>query len=253
MSDSDPGPIAVGPFSAHSGRVGVLVLHGFTGSVHSVRPLAEAFANAGFYVEAPLLPGHGTTPADLATKSWADFRKAVEAEYLAIEAACEQVLVAGLSMGGTLAVDLAASHRGICGLVLVNPFVEPPAAAFRSILRRALESGASFVPSIGSDIARPGVQGGGYHETPIAPLLSLSEAIEEVAPRLSEITCPTLLFSSRVDHVVPTSAGDLVEATIGGELERVYLENSLHVATLDVDAAEIEARAVAFAHKVSAA
>ena len=42
------------PFSATGGPVGVLVLHGFTGNPQSMRPLANAFAAAGFAVELPL-------------------------------------------------------------------------------------------------------------------------------------------------------------------------------------------------------
>src|SRR5580704_15003176 len=47
-------------FSAPGGPDGVLVLHGFTGSPFSMRPLADKLAEAGYAVELPRLPGHGT-------------------------------------------------------------------------------------------------------------------------------------------------------------------------------------------------
>ena len=53
------------PWSADGGPHGVLVLHGFTGNPQSMRGLAEAFAAAGFTVELPLLPGHGTSVDDM--------------------------------------------------------------------------------------------------------------------------------------------------------------------------------------------
>jgi carboxylesterase len=240
-----------GAFSATSGPNGVLLLHGFTGSPASMRPLAEAFANAGFSVEVPVLPGHGSTVAELSEARFEHWAQAAEAEYLALEAKSERVLVAGLSMGGLLGCLLAQEHAALAGLILINPYIEPPSASFIALLEQALASGALSVPSIGSDIARPGVVSGGYDETPIAPLLSLSSAVGEVASRLSEVTCPTLLFSSRIDHVVPPSSGDFLEAKVAGPLERVYLEHSYHVATLDEDAAELEARAVAFAQKLT--
>ena len=59
-----------------------------------------------------------------------------------------------------------------------------------------------------------------------------------------------LLLSSRHDHVVPTASGDVLAESYGGPVERVFLENSYHVATLDNDAPEIEDRAIAFALKV---
>ena len=68
---------------------------------------------------------------------------------------------------------------------------------------------------------------------------------------MATFRCPVLLLSSRTDHVVPTESGDLLAAAVGGPLERVWLERSFHVATLDYDAAEIEERAVAFVNKLA--
>ena len=67
---------------------------------------------------------------------------------------------------------------------------------------------------------------------------------------LGEIRCPTLLLSSREDHVVAPVSGDVLERSVGGPVERVHLENSYHVATLDWDAPLIEAKVVEFAHEV---
>ena len=54
-------------FAAENGPLGVLVLHGFTGNPASMRPLAELIAAAGYSVELPRLPGHGTTVEDMKT------------------------------------------------------------------------------------------------------------------------------------------------------------------------------------------
>ena len=75
-----------------------------------------------------------------------------------------------------------------------------------------------------------------YPGTPIAAALSLFEGIDETAAGLDRITCPVLLLSSREDHVVPPSSGDVLEAGVAGPVERVWLEHSYHVATLDYDA-----------------
>jgi alpha-beta hydrolase superfamily lysophospholipase len=71
------------PFSAPGGPHGALVVHGFTGNPSSVRGLAEALAGAGFAVELPLLPGHGTTLDDLMPTRFAHWSGAAEACYLA--------------------------------------------------------------------------------------------------------------------------------------------------------------------------
>ena len=69
------------PWSAEGGSNGVLVLHGFTGNPQSMRPLAEALAAAGFTVDLPLLPGHGTALEDMVPTRFDDWSGAAEAHF----------------------------------------------------------------------------------------------------------------------------------------------------------------------------
>lgn len=238
------------PFSAPGAPHGVLVVHGFTGNPGSMRGLAQAFAAAGFAVELPLLPGHGTSVEDMIPTRWEDWSSAAEAAYTELASRCEKVVVAGLSMGGTLTVWLASRHPEIAGIVLVNPAIEPPAESFVEMMRGMSES-ADRIPGIGSDIAMGGEEGA-YLETPLAPLLSLVAAQASLAARLGEIRCPVLLCNSPQDHVVPPSSSDFLAERVAGPVERVTLERSYHVATMDYDKDEIEQRAVDFAKKVTA-
>lgn len=240
------------PFSATGGPDGALVLHGFAGNPSALRGVAEKLADAGLTVEAPLLPGHGTAVEDLVPLRWADWSAAAGEAYAGLAARCGRVAVVGLSMGGALACWLAARHPEICGIVLVNPLVEPPADDLRSAVHEMCEAGATIAPGIGSDIARPGVVELTYDGTPLAALLSLFNGVEEVRRCLRDIRCPVLLFSSREDHVVPPANGDLVASSVGGPCERVWLERSYHVAPLDNDRDELEARTVTFVAAVTA-
>ena len=99
MTDVLPG---AEPFSAAGGPHGALVVHGFTGCPQSMRGLAQAFAAAGFATELPLLPGHGTSVDDMLATRWADWSGAAEAAYENLAARCDRIVVAGLSMGGTI-------------------------------------------------------------------------------------------------------------------------------------------------------
>jgi len=47
-------------YPSKAGRTGVLLLDGFTGSPASVLPWAEFLAQAGYSINDPRLPGHGT-------------------------------------------------------------------------------------------------------------------------------------------------------------------------------------------------
>jgi carboxylesterase len=228
----------------------VLVLHGFTGNPQSMRPLAQAVAAAGFTVDMPLLPGHGTALEDMLPTRWEDWSAGAEAAYQALAARCERTVVTGLSMGGTLSCWLAEQHPDIAGIAVVNPLVDPPDAEFRAGIRALLDAGTELFDAIGSDIAKPGPVENAYPGTPLAAALSLFEAVDGVAGRLGEIRCPTLLLSSRQDHVVDPVSGDLLERSVGGPIERVHLERSYHVATLDWDAPLIEERVIAFAGEI---
>jgi carboxylesterase len=231
---------------------GALVLHGFTGTPASVAGLADALAAAGFEVAAPLLPGHGGPVEDVIGTGWADWSAAAEAAYQELAARASPVVVAGLSMGGALACQLAADHAEIAGLICVNPAVEPVAESFFDILRGLLAAGVAVVPSgMGADVARPDGGETGPGGAPLAPLVSMFEGVAELAPRLGEVACPLLLFTSVQDHVVAPSASDLLADRVAGPVERVWLERSFHVATMDFEAEEIERRSARFATEMT--
>ena len=84
----------------------------------------------------------------------------------------------------------------------------------------------------------------------MAALLSLLEGADGVEAALADIHCPVLLLSSREDHVVESVSGDVLEAKVSGPVDRVWLEDSYHVATLDNDAPLVEDRVTAFVASV---
>jgi carboxylesterase len=211
-----------------------------------MRGLALALAGAGLTVELPLLPGHGTEVADMVPTRWEDWSGAAEAAYVELAARCASVVVVGLSMGGSLSVWLGERHPEIAALVLVNPLVAPPDADTLAFIDAMIEGGDVLAPGVGSDIAQEGSVESAYAELPLQAARSLFAGAAEVAAGLGSITCPVLLFSSPQDHVVAPENGDRLVAEVKGPVERVILERSFHVATLDYDKAEIEARTVEF-------
>ncbi len=58
-----------GAYAADGGPIGVLLIHGYTGSVAETRPMGEYMAGHGMTVRCPLLSGHGTTPQDLTMRT----------------------------------------------------------------------------------------------------------------------------------------------------------------------------------------
>ena len=233
-----------------SARPGALLLHGLTGSTQSVAGLRAALEAAGFETQAPLLPGHGTSPEDLAGCGWDDWVAAAEEGYQRL---ARPLVAVGLSMGGALAAGVAAAHPEVAGLAVVNPLVDPPAPSFQELLEQLLAAGERFLPGVGNDIADPDATEIAYDRLPVAALLSMSRGLEKLVPRLGDVRCPVLILTSRHDSVVPAVSSDVLAGAVSGPVERVWLENSRHVATLDVDRDELERRVAEFASRVAGA
>ena len=251
-----PPDVLVPPYSAEGRpgpdgrRVGVLLSHGFTGSPRSMQPWGEDLAARGYAVEVPRLPGHGTTWQDMTTTGWEDWLGELERVYAGLLARVDTVVVGGLSMGGTLALALAARHPEIAGLALVNPAV---ASTNKQLLAvPVLKHVVRSMPAIGDDIKKPGVVENAYPRTPLRPLASMMAAWKGVRDDLPRITCPLLLFRSLEDHVVdPSSARIILGGVSSRDVHERVLADSYHVATLDNDAPTIFEESAAFIERVT--
>lgn len=239
------------PWSHDGGPVGVLLLHGFTGSPASMKPWGHTLADAGLTVRVPRLPGHGTKWQDANLTTWQDWYAEAERNLLELQGACETVFVMGLSMGGSLALRIGEQHGDdIAGLVLVNPAVhtERPDRFLMPILRHFVPAW----PGISNDIKKPDQDEVAYTKIPIKAAYSLMQLWADIKPNLGQISAPVLLFSSREDHIVETSNSEYVIAHVGSaDKEQVWLEDSFHVATLDNDAPLIEERSLAFVKRLA--
>jgi carboxylesterase len=217
--------------------VGALVLHGFTGTPASMRNIAEALATAGYDVELPRLPGHGTHVDDMLSTAWQDWTAEVEAAYRRLAARAERVVVVGLSMGGTLTLRMALDHPSIAAIACINPATKARPAEMLATIDDLIANGTSIVPGEGrSDIADPDGADTAYDGTPLVPLRGLLiDGIAPMSDRYGELTMPLRLFTSRNDHVVDPDDSVHLAATYGGPVEHTWLEQSFHVATRDYD------------------
>lgn len=244
------------PFShVGDGSTGVLVIHGFTGNPSSMTPQAKAFAAAGHHVEQPRLPGHGTTVEDMMTTDWSDWSGEAAAAYERLADRADQIVVIGLSMGGTLTLWTGLERQDdarLKGLICVNAATQPQPDDVLAMVQEMIDEGNESMPGIGSDIADPDVEEIAYSATPLKQLQSLmNDGVRPIADRYGELTVPILILSSTDDHVVPPENSAHLRDTAGGEVEFVALERSYHVATQDYDKDLINARSLAFIERVT--
>lgn len=224
--------------SGDSSDRAVLLIHGFTGSPIAMKPWADSLERQGFATAVPVLPGHGTKWQDMVDTNFAQWITATEQAFDQLANDHKTVFVAGLSMGGALALHLA-TRRNVAAVSLVNPglIVDSSLAPYTPVLKHFVRS----IAPISNDIAKSGVDEGAYPRTPIAAVAQLHRLFAQTRARLELVTSPVQLFRSTVDNVVSdASVRELVAGLKPGTLaEHHMLLHSKHVATLDYDAEQI--------------
>ncbi|HJS25610.1 MAG TPA: alpha/beta fold hydrolase [Actinomycetota bacterium] len=236
------------PFSLAGGPVGVLMVHGLTGSPASMRPIGEWLAGEGLSVEGVRLPGHGTNVEDLRTRRWTEWVDEAARGLGALRERCRSVVAFGQSGGASVVLALVASRpHEIDGIALTNPYVFDARLLAVPVGRRVLRDWKG----IANDIAKPGQDEHGYERTPVAAIAELSELMRFVRSVLPEIRQPIVVFRSGTDHVIPRSNATKVLERIGSTRKQlVPCPNSFHVVTLDHDAPLVRERVLAFANEL---
>jgi carboxylesterase len=229
-----------------NGHIGIVLVHGFTGSPAAMRPWAEFLNSHGYSVRVPLLPGHGTKPADLNEVQWQSWPAKVNAEIVELQKNCSQIFVAGLSMGGGTTLNVAAKWGdALSGLILVNPMIHvrgiTPGMAF------AISRLIKFGNSVGNDIKRTGVTEYSYDKLPYRGIYQLLTMLKLTRAALPTIKTPIQLFHSVDDHTLPVSNTEIIMREVGStNKSRIELLNSFHVATIDHDCEMIFANSITF-------
>jgi carboxylesterase len=217
----------------------VLLVHGGGDTPQTLRYLADVLRARGYAVRAPLLPGHGRTIrhfTDVTADAWLE---AVRAEYRTLRARYPWVGVIGVSMGGALAVQLAAELGGeLPVLGLVAPYLSVP-----SHVRRA----ARLAPVWG--LMTPYVRstsGRSIHDsdeeakslaygifTPAA-LRALIATADRASALLSRVSAPTLVIQSREDNRIRPEACEQCFRALGAREKRLlWIEGAGHIVTVD--------------------
>ncbi|MCX6444360.1 MAG: alpha/beta fold hydrolase [Actinobacteria bacterium] len=217
-------------------RIGVLLVHGFTGSPASMRPWAEFLNGHGYTVMVPLLPGHGTTPHDLNLVKWQEWPAKVESELNALLQSCDKVFICGLSMGGGTALNVATRYsKQLAGIILVNPMIHVKFVPHQ--LAWVISRFQKMRDSVGDDIKKPGITEYGYDFLPAVGVYQLLKMLHYTRKRLHDVTAPLQLFHSVEDHTLPVTNTEIIMKEINSrEKNRIELVNSYHVATMDYDA-----------------
>jgi carboxylesterase len=220
----------------NGGKIGVLVIHGFTGSPVTIKPWAEFLNLQGYTVIAPCLPGHGSTWEELNRTNWHDWFSKVEQSYLELKSKCDRVFIAGFSMGAALAIRLCQIRGSeIEGLIVLNPSIHD-----RRFILKLIPILKYLIPSIKkgpTDIAKPNPPKHSYGRTPLKALDSLRDLWRKVERDLYLIDLPLMVAYSLNDHAVdPENSQTVIDNVYSADIREIIFEKSFHNVPLDYDA-----------------
>ncbi|MFO7716245.1 alpha/beta fold hydrolase [Desulfosarcina sp.] len=211
-------------------RVGVVLAHGYMAAPAEVRGLAEYLGKMGFWVYAPRMKGHGTTPEDLAECSFQDWIDCMDSGFAIISNLCRQVIAGGFSTGAGLALDLAQRIPEVAGVIAVSTplrlqdmasrFVPAVDVWNRFMQRFHLEDAKkTFVDNHSEN---PHIN---YAKNPISGVRELERLMSSLEPRLPQITAPALVIQSREDPVVDPRGTEKIFKLLGSTDKQMVLFN----------------------------
>jgi carboxylesterase len=223
------------PFFLEGGPLGVLLIHGFTGSPPEMRLVGDYLHRRGFTVSGPLLPGHGTTVEDMNRCLWADWTGHAERALTSLQDRCEMVFVGGLSMGSLLTLYLAAHHPELPGVITYSPAAWPAnrliylTPILKHLIRKKPKSDDSDLTDPEADLRL-----WSYEENPAFAAHELLKLIRQVRRLLPQVRCPLLVIQGTFDQAIhPTSARRTYERAGSTDKGLVTLHNSGHCVTVD--------------------
>lgn len=212
---------------------GFLLIHGFTATTTEVRLIAEKLHQLGFTTAAPLLPGHGTHPDDLNRATWPMWIEKVKVFYEKLLRTCEKVYAIGESMGALLAIELAAQHPEIPGLLLFAPALKVKYLGLAHLF-------APFFPYLKKSKSDDGLPWRGYNVYPLKAAAELNKLQKHTWKQLPKITQPTLVFSGEYDHHLTSDSINIILERINSqEKKHIHMSNSGHCILLDKELAQV--------------
>jgi carboxylesterase len=187
--------------------LGCLLLHGLTSSLSCVDGLVPYLVERGIPYRLPVLRGHGGVPADLRGVTAADWHADAARALDDLLTECDRAVVVGLSMGGAVALHLAA-ERGdrLAGVVALAPALRLAGGLGDRLRVAALAATNGLVPvdvrNAYEDPERAAASTN-YTHAPARAILALDAYGRRVARLLPRITIPLMVVYTPDDRVVP--------------------------------------------------
>jgi carboxylesterase len=218
------------PFFIPGGKIGCLLIHGFTGTPKEMRMLADSLAQEKHTILGIRLAGHATDLEDMRHSTWRDWLASVEDGLNILKGCTDQQVVMGLSMGGVLSLMAAARYQ-IHGVVTFSApcgLPKDPRAKFLPYITWLVPQIEKGKPDWHNQEARKDhVDYPGY---PTKSILQLQNLISAMLNELTDVKVPALLVQSHADHGIPAESLDTLYNGISSlDKTKLWVEKSGHV------------------------
>ena len=221
-------------FYLEGGPVGVMLIHGFTGSPPEIRLIADYLNQRGLTVSGPLLPGHGTDIEDLSKRKWQEWTGYLEKEFSKLKRNCQVVFTGGLSLGSILSLYLAAHNDDVDGVLAYSPAIK--VSDWRASLIPLLKFIMPNLPKDEDFVTDPDAlaQNWSYDGYPLHAAHEVMRLSQEVRRSLLQVNCPALIVQGELDPAIAPDCAPIVNDGVSSkEKEVLYLKNSGHLVTID--------------------
>ncbi len=240
-------------FLEASGDTACLLLHGFTATPQEMRRLGNYLYARGYTVQAPLLAGHGTSVHELNQTTRVDWQQSVIDAHCLLQQAYPNVFAIGLSLGGALALDLATRVTLTGVVAMATPLKLDSTLLWTARVLKYLvpyrRKGMSDLHDEQALAARVA-----YDLTPTRSAEQALLFFRELFYRLPEVTAPVLLVHSRRDQTVEPGTMPRIFQRLGSaDKTMIWLENSGHIVTEDMDRELLYAAIRGFVRRLSQA
>lgn len=215
------------------GRIGCLLCHGFTGTPKEMFEIGEFLTKNNITVCGPRLPGHGTNITDLISKNKDDWYREYILAYQKLKKDCDEIFIAGLSMGGVLTLKFATEHK-VQGIISIATPVK--FKLIENILLGIL--GPFFSKTAMRKNEKEMIDQEKYNilcydSYPIGPAYSLRKLIHETKKNLHKITDPILVIQGLLDSKwIIRSSRIIIDEVNSSNRKLVSLTNSPHCLTV---------------------
>jgi carboxylesterase len=253
------------------GPTAVLLIHGLTGTPAEMRRVARGLAADGFSVHCVQLAGHCGSEADLTATGWTDWLDSALEAYDRLRGEYDRVYVGGLSMGGLLALHIAARRPDVAGCLVYSATMfydgwSIPRLAFLLHIGIGLGLGRfvrfreNFPYGVKDERLRRHLAaameagdsaGAGLLHMPGVSLGQLLKLIRDLKRRLPAIRTPTLVLHAREDDITSIKNAAYIAAHHGGRVEKILLDDCYHMITLDQHFDRVIAYSAEFMHRIS--